>query len=80
MEDIICIKKNFKSRDMAMEISKKISFFDMVFSLKLIIDNLKGMLNISDEEVKKIVNGIVDVSIQMEEKKGEINGRRDKSI
>ena len=69
MEDIICIKKDFKSRDMAMEISKEISFFDMVFSLKLIIDNLKGMLNISDEEVKKIVNGIVDVSIQMEEKK-----------
>lgn len=70
MEDIICIKKDFKSRDMAMEISKEISFFDMVFSLKLIIDNLKGMLNISDEEVKKIVNGIVDVSIQMEEQKG----------
>ncbi|WP_329386012.1 hypothetical protein, partial [Anaerofustis butyriciformans] len=70
MEDIICIKKDFKSRDMAMEILKEISFFDMVFSLKLIIDNLKGMLNISDEEVKKIVNGIVDVSIQMEEKKG----------
>ena len=69
MEDIICVKKDFKSRDMAMEISKEISFFDMVFSLKLIIDNLKGMLNISDEEVKKIVNGIVDVSIQMEEKK-----------
>lgn len=67
MEDIICIKKDFKSRDMAMEISKEISFFDMVFSLKLIIDNLKGMLNISDEEVKRIVNGIVDVSIQMEE-------------
>ena len=67
MEDIICIKKDFKSRDMAMEILKEISFFDMVFSLKLIIDNLKGMLNISDEEVKKIVNGIVDVSIQMEE-------------
>ena len=72
MEDIICIKKDFKSRDMAMEILKEISFFDMVFSLKLIIDNLKGMLNISDEEVKKIVNGIVDVSIQMEEKKGVI--------
>lgn len=71
MEDIICIKKDFKSRDMAMEISKEISFFDMVFSLKLIIDNLKGMLNISDEEVKKIVNGIVDVSIQMEEQKDE---------
>lgn len=70
MEDIICIKKDFKSRDMAMEISKEISFFDMVFSLKLIIDNLKGMLDISDEEVKKIVNGIVDVSIQMEEQKG----------
>lgn len=70
MEDIICIKKDFKSRDMAMEISKEISFFDMVFSLKLIIDTLKGMLNISDEEVKKIVNGIVDVSIQMEEQKG----------
>lgn len=69
MEDIICIKKDFKSRDMAMEILKEISFFDMVFSLKLIIDNLKGMLNISDEEVKKIVNGIVDVSIQMEEQK-----------
>lgn len=70
MEDIIRIKKDFKSRDMAMEISKEISFFDMVFSLKLIIDNLKGMLNISDEEVKKIVNVIVDVSIQMEEQKG----------
>ncbi len=69
MEDIICIKKDFKSRDMAMEISKDISFIDLVCSLKLIIDNLKGMLNISDEEVKKIVNGIVDVSIQMEEKK-----------
>lgn len=69
MEDIICIKKDFKSRDMAMEISKDISFIDLVCSLKLIIDNLKEMLNISDEEVKKIVNGIVDVSIQMEEKK-----------
>ena len=67
MEDIICINKDFKSRDMAMEISKDISFIDLVCSLKLIIDNLKGMLNISDEEVKKIVNGIVDVSIQMEE-------------
>lgn len=69
MEDIICIKKDFKSRDMAMGISKDISFIDLVCSLKLIIDHLKGMLNISDEEVKKIVNGIVDVSIQMEEKK-----------
>ena len=69
MEDIICIKKDFKSRDMAMEISKDISFIDLICSLKLIIDNLKGMLNISAEVVKKIVNGIVDVYIELEEKK-----------
>ena len=67
MEDIICIKKDFKSRDMAMEISKEISFFDMMFSLKLIMDNIQGMLNLSDDDLKKLIIASIDASKKMEE-------------
>lgn len=69
MEDIICIKKNFKSGDMAMEISKEINFFDMMFSLKLIMDNIQGMLNISDEDLKQLMIASIEASKKMEEQK-----------
>lgn len=67
MEDIICIKKDFICGDMAMEISKEISFFDMMFSLKLIMDNIQGMLNLSDDDLKKLIIASIDASKKMEE-------------
>ena len=67
MEDIICIKKDFKSGDMSMEISKEISFFDMMFSLKLIMDNFQGMLNLFDEDLKKLMIASIEEAKKVKE-------------